>query len=142
MENFKDSIRRRIRFGSLYCSMVLLVIGAMNIFEIEETHGLDFVMGMLIGLEFLAIFFIFRYAFALKDEKKLKEMYIKENDEREKVLRQKSGGTIILILLATLIIALGISVFFNIIVFYTLYAVLMFMALTAVVVKLIYKKIG
>jgi len=75
----------------------------------------------------------------LKDDKKLKEIFARENDEREKAINQKSGS------LSFWMIRIGVSVatlaagFFNTTVFFTLLAVLLFIVLVQLAAYIIYR---
>jgi hypothetical protein len=70
----------------------------------------------------------------------LQALFIEETDERNVMIRAKTGGAAINIIMATLICATLIGRIFNEIVFYTLFATLMFVAIVMVLLKLYYKK--
>jgi hypothetical protein len=77
---------------------------------------------------------------AIKDERKLKMAYNRENDERMKAIRAKAGMPMLLITSVMMVIAAIIAGYFNIVVFYTLTAAAMMQLLLGVSVKLYHMK--
>jgi len=94
----------------------------------------------MVGSIAIAIVLMTVYGTALKDEAYLKKMYIKENDERRKLIRTKSRNTAITIILLGLLIAMMISGYFSKVVFFTLLGVEVFIAAVALLLKLYYNK--
>lgn len=50
-------------------------------------------LGMCVGIAMVAIFYIIQMTLALRNEEKLKKLYISETDERIALIRTKAGGT-------------------------------------------------
>jgi hypothetical protein len=96
--------------------------------------------GLSLAAAFLLIRSVAKYTKALCNEEILKELYIAETDERNVMIRAKTGGTAVNIILATLICATIIGGVFNETVFYTLYATLLFVSIVMLIFKFYYKK--
>lgn len=72
--------------------------------------------------------------------KKLKLLYIEENDEREKHISYQIGRTGIVIILISLSAAMLITVHINQIVFFTLLAATLYTAVIIGILKIFYNK--
>jgi hypothetical protein len=92
------------------------------------------------GADVIIVSNLIRYVNALQDDNKLQELFIAETDERNIMIRTKTGGTAINIIMAVLVCATIIAGIFNIVVFYTLIATLLFIALLKVTLKLYYSR--
>lgn len=98
MEKYKERIRKRLVINGLST----IAVGCMMMFLGQilpmdsQAHDLGFasgvIMGMLTAGAVLMLFEIGRILGALKNEKYLRQMYIKENDERTKLIYNKIGG--------------------------------------------------
>ena len=75
----------------------------------------------------------------LKDEDVLKEVYIREHDEREALIQMKSGLHVIPILSFIILICAMLVGFFNDIIFYTLVIVGIGQILIALALKIYWK---
>jgi hypothetical protein len=139
MEKYREILKRRITFGGLYCCLAILPNVLLNFFFCRNPFT-NFIMGAMVGSIAIAIVLMTVYGTALKDEAYLKKMYIKENDERRKLIRTKSRNTAITIILLGLLIAMMISGYFSKVVFFTLLGVEVFIAAVALLLKLYYNK--
>lgn len=116
MEKFKKTIRKRLNF---YIGVILLfsVLFGGNMLHwftpiVKNPHYVDFFsgvqVGMFIGIEIYLVYRVAYYMAILKDDKALRTLYIKENDERNMEIAKKSGiesyKFVIVILLAGAII--------------------------------------
>jgi len=128
MEQYRKLLKRRIYLFTalIFLSVFLLMGGILGLFE--TNGGGDFVGGLLegfqsgqiTGLMAIFVFFIVRYAAVLRDDKKLKEQYKRENDERRKTIKEKSGGNAMLASTIIILFAGIISGYFNQTVFFSL----------------------
>lgn len=139
MIEFKQQLRRRIRGSAVYCVVVALLVVLHRVYGIEKP-AFSFSLGFAVGIEAVMIYFMARYMAALRNEQKLKELYIEENDEREKHISSQIGESGIKIILVSLSVAMLISAYFNEIVFFTLLAATLFVAATVVVLKVFYNR--
>jgi hypothetical protein len=139
MMEFKQQLKRRVYLGGIYCVVVALLVILSRIFD-AENMAFAFSLGFAIGIEFVAFYFIAKYKAALRDEKKLKLLYIEENDEREKHISYQIGRTGIVIILISLSAAMLITVHINQIVFFTLLAATLYTAVIIGILKIFYNK--
>ena len=147
MENYKRTIRYTI---GLFAGLILLT-AALGIYSITAmgkpgNAGISggalsgFQLGLITGLGVLALTQLVKLSMAMKDERKLKMAYNRENDERMKAIRAKAGMPMLLITSVMMVIAAIIAGYFNIVVFYTLTAAAMMQLLLGVSVKLYHMK--
>lgn len=147
MEKFKVSLKKRLALmmmlnGAAVIFMVLTgiygnMIASTNADTADMIHG--FQAGIFAGMQFLMIKFITKYRKALNNEDELRKIYIEEKDERTKLIKDKIGGVGFNFSLGIIATASVISGFFNQIVFITLSATLIFMALIKGFLKVYYK---
>lgn len=98
-----------------------------------------FQVGVFIGFQLIMIIHIAKYRKALKTEDELKKLYIKEHDERTKLIKDKIGGVGFNFSLVAITTAAIIAGFFNQIIFFTLLSILIFMSLSKGFLKIYYK---
>lgn len=139
MENFRDLLKLRLRLAGLYCGVMLILNGILGLIN-DGNPFTSFILGALMGIQLIVIVLMFLYYSALKDETKLKKMYIKETDERQQLIRLKAGSTGIVIITAGLLLTMAISGYYSKVVFFTLLGVVAFMAVVALLLKLYYNK--
>lgn len=101
---------------------------------------LGFLTGLVLGVNFICLYLIFKTKKALQDKKLLKEMYIKEYDERERFIKLKSASSIISILAVGIFIVSILASYINIVVFYTLAITGGFLLLVGLVLKFYWRK--
>ncbi len=137
MEKFKTTLRRRISIIALY-NVTTLIISTYGYTKNISDFMKGFQTGIFLGIQFLLIVIMFKYVKALRDEEKLKILYIAENDERRKFINSQIGGIGINIALSGLAVATIISGFYNTIIFLTLFGSLIFLVLVKGCLKLYY----
>jgi drug/metabolite transporter (DMT)-like permease len=146
VENFRKTIEHR-RFIGIVLIISVLFISVVGRFTDFLSPLRNFIPGYVSalsgGLSLAAAILLIRgfvkYTKALQDEEILKGLYIAETDERNVLIRAKTGGTAVNIILATLICATLICGIFNETVFYTLYATLLFISMVMLILKFYYK---
>lgn len=118
MEKFKKVIKKRIMLLIIVVCIFSLLL-ALQVCDkfvsiIPNQHYVDFLRGFRFGLlcavESMGLFQICYYLLVLNNEKKLKKMYIKENDERACEIDKRSGMSsykVTLVLLVILAIIVG-----------------------------------
>ena len=99
-----------------------------------------FQTGIAAGLLGILIFFAVRYALALKNEEKLKKLYIAQTDERKALIMQKSGSVCLNVSMFGLMLAGAIAGNFDSRVFFSLVGASLFIALVRGALKLYYFK--
>lgn len=143
MDKYRGILRKRLITAGVYCLIILLLAVIEIIIGKEQRiseHILKFNIGFCIGILGSIIFDMAKYIVALKDESKLKKLYINENDERNKYINAKIGSSGMRIMLAVLAGCTVISGFINMTIFITLFCVLVFSILMIFILKLYYNK--
>lgn len=98
MEKYREKIQKRVMmYGLAMIATGILMMFLGKVLPIESNaHDLSFVsgvvMGALTGICLVMAFYIGKMLVALRDDKVLREMYIKETDERSALIYQKIGG--------------------------------------------------
>ena len=143
MENFKHVVKHRLIVSVVYFLIVLLLIVLSATFGRNSgfpSFAQGFGEGFGTGIGAIMVFFIAKYAGALKSEDKLKALYIEETDERLQYIQAKAGSRGINISIACLALAMLIANYFNPIVFLTLLGATMFVTLVKLGLKIYYNK--
>lgn len=143
MENFKITIKRRIILFSAI-TLVAVVLGVYDFFAMSNLGEESIAGGAVTGFQFGIIFAIglltllqtIKLSMVIKDDKKLKILYNKENDERLKMIRSKAGMPMLMITSIIMSIAAVIAGYFNIVVFSTLVIAALVQLSIGVIVKL------
>lgn len=117
MENFKRTIEKRMKFyiGVIGVFTILFAAKVLHWFTpvVQNQHYTDFFsgfqFGMLLGIELFLVYRIAYYQGVLKSDKKLRIIYIKENDERNLEIQKRSGiesykFTIVILLAGAMIV--------------------------------------
>ena len=139
MENYRKKLLNRIRIFATYLGFMAFMTITINQFFGENPFS-GFILGAFAALEILGAIMVIRARKALHDEKVLKEMYIKEQDERLKMIRLKTGSNAVPIILAGLILSMMVAGFVNITVFFTLFSVVLFISFTMLALKIYYNR--
>lgn len=143
METYKRTINNRIYLLAL----VVLIAVALGIFdaffataEIKSSVIFSFQCGLTSACGLIALAFIARYKRALSDEKNIKLLFNKENDERMKAIKYKAGIPMLLVTSVLMIISAVIIGYFNVTAFYTLIAASLCQLVLSCIVKFVYIK--
>ena len=143
MEKFRKSLKTRLVVAGVYCAAVVALI-VLGFFRPGDAHVNDFIagfcMGLCIGIEFVVIYSMAKYIAALRNEEKLKKLYIKENDERIKMIQTKAGSTGIAISVGGLLLGALVAGYYDEKVFFTLVGATVFISLVSAVMKAYYLK--
>ncbi|MDE6835187.1 MAG: hypothetical protein K2J39_13220 [Ruminococcus sp.] len=143
MEKYRKKLILRI-FLMSFIVLLATGLGIFNVFgtneSIKENTVFGFQCGFITGLGLVAVILIIRYSKAVKDSDKLKILFNKENDERLRYIKSKSGIPMLLITSMIMILSGTIFGYFNTTVFYTLIVASMCQLLIAGIVKMVYIK--
>lgn len=144
MERYKKTLKTRI---ALFRIVILLNVILSVSLRFMDTKGkipnavrniTDFQTGFMLGLAIVSLFILTKYCKLLKNERMLREAYLKETDERMILIRSKAGMPALLITSVIMIFAGIIAGYFNIIVFYSLLAAGVCQLLLGVCLKFYY----
>lgn len=150
MGEYRKVIRRRMLAFVVFTICSLLFVGSAGVYGYLRSHesGMplrDFSTGMSTGIVFaMAVGMFVRILLmrkALKDEAKLKAMYVQEHDERYLMIQSKTGGWALhFVLWAILTMGMGILFAGQELVGFTLLMAAAFIAFTKVGLMLYYNK--
>ncbi|RCX19453.1 hypothetical protein DFR58_103200 [Anaerobacterium chartisolvens] len=143
MEIFKTKLRKRLVIAGVYNGFVIILfaMGYMvsKRYDVPDI-AVGFTMGFFVGLQFVIIYYMAKYAAALKIPEKLKLLYIEENDERKKFIESKISSIALNIVLGGIIFATIVSGFIDGTVFFTLMITMILSLLVKGILKLYYRK--
>ncbi|EGS34934.1 hypothetical protein HMPREF9489_0908 [Finegoldia magna SY403409CC001050417] len=144
LQNYRKEIARRISLLVVFCVIALLaiVLGADFLKDIspKTTDRTDYVLGFFTGIELVCVFYMGCLIRAYRDEKYLKEMYTKETDEREILIRMKSGKGIVPILSLVIAVIACVMSYVNYEVFIALTAVAIAQIIITLILKIYWSK--
>lgn len=144
LQNYREEIARRISLLVVFCITALLaiVLGAVFLKDISPSNAdtTDYVLGFFTGIELVCIFYMGCLIRAYRDEKYLKEMYTKETDEREILIRMKSGKDIVPILSFVIAVIACVMSYINFEVFIALTTVAIAQIIITVILKIYWSK--
>ncbi|MDE5858915.1 MAG: hypothetical protein K2H23_00760 [Oscillospiraceae bacterium] len=127
MEDFRKQAKKTLTF---YIAVLIAAIVLWSGFSAVEAavgknNSSNFGTGFCAGvIAFMAIN-ILRYSTALKNDEKLKKLYIVETDERGKLICEKSDISSFKAILCIVVLAAMVASFYSDTVFYTLIAVML-----------------
>ncbi|MDR1539578.1 MAG: hypothetical protein LBU32_16575 [Clostridiales bacterium] len=99
-----------------------------------------FQIGLMVAVDLSLIRRMLKCRGAMKDEEKLKRIYFEENDERRKMIFDKSGGSAIYFCALALLVAAVISAYFGPAIFYALLGSSVFLLVARKVLMVYYSK--
>ena len=144
LQNYRKEIARRISLLVVFCITALLaiVLGAVFLKDISPSKAdtTDYVLGFFTGIELVCLFYMGCLIRAYRDEKYLKEMYTKETDEREILIRMKSGKDIVPILSLVIAVIACVMSYINFEVFIALTAVAIAQIIITLILKIYWSK--
>jgi hypothetical protein len=140
--NFRKTINLRIALVTLFNS----IFGLIGLFS----RYLDFdiavnelvwslSLGLMCGTILIGVYILAIYIRALRNDDLLQKLFISETDERNILIRSKTGGMAINIIMAALVLATIVSGVFSEIVYFTLLMTLLFVAIIKGALKLYYR---
>lgn len=143
LEKYRREIKNRVSVyqALIAVALVFVIIGNVLLKDrgqtVETVRG--FATGLFIGIELVCVFQLGKLWKMLKDEEVLKEVYIREHDEREALIQMKSGFHVIPVLSFIILICAILVGFFNDTIFYTLVVVGIGQILIALALKIYWK---
>lgn len=147
MEKFRSALKKRLALMIGFDGFAIILIALTGFYGNMTAGGkenlTDFIEGFQVGiffaLQIMILVSLVSYAKALKSESSLKKLYIKEKDERRKLIQDKIGGVGFNFAFGAIATATVMAGFFHQIVFATLTGVLIFMALVKGFLKVYYR---
>ncbi|HAS74522.1 MAG TPA: hypothetical protein DCS67_10290 [Clostridiales bacterium UBA8960] len=143
LTRFKSKLQKRNILATAYNFFVVLIILINRSLGKElalPDESIHFTIGFFVGIQLLVIIGMFKTQSALRDDAKLRALYIKEHDERTLSIEEKIGGPGINLIIAALGLATIIAIYLNQTVFFTLLSTLIFTVIVKAALKLYYRK--
>lgn len=150
MDVYKKTVRRRLALGIVLAAAALALAayifsffgsGAEDTGSMGEGFLAGFPCGICIGLFAVCVFTVARCISMLRDEKKLRLGYNRENDERMKLIRTKAGYPFSVVTALAMIIAGLLLARINLTVSLTAIACACLQLAISVVFKAVYSRI-
>ena len=96
LEQYRKKVQKRLTVMKILVGayMMLMLTGGL----LGKHPSASMLMGMGTGGGLVALVVIIQQSKALKDEKKLRQLYIQEHDERMMAIRQKAGYPVVVYL--------------------------------------------
>lgn len=147
MQEYRKKLKKEIIFNAVGAAILLSVqiLAWMGIIKPvsagERFQGFwnGFIAGASFGVMALMIYGIIINARALKNEERLRRLYIKCGDERVRAIGEKARSAAANIFLLAMMPIIVIGGYFSTTVFFTLLGAEVFMAVTVNICKLYYK---
>ena len=154
MQNYKEKLKLANIFLTMGCAVlavfaILAMSSELGWFQILKpitgdghwhSSWFGFVTGASCGVFALMLFGLIRNLRALKDEKKLKKLYVKEHDERTIQIQTLARNTAMQILLPGGLVAVVIAGYFSITVSLTILACIFTTSITSLLLVGYYNK--
>ncbi|MCQ9210808.1 hypothetical protein [Granulicatella seriolae] len=144
MEKYRETLSKRLKAViALTIVWLAVIIGGFVIRKnvgISEGFSGGFTTGVFVALFALTFALIVQYSRALKNESKLSQLYIKEHDERKIFIGNQVNTMTTTLVMAGVLTAMLVSVYFNMTVFYTLMVVSLSISLLRVALWAYYNR--
>lgn len=148
MEDFRKQVRKTLNIYRAVLIAAIVILIVLNVIEIaaelgeKSTNDLSngFGTGVCASIITLMIVNVSRYSTALKNDEKLKKLYILETDERERLIYEKSNSSSFRAVIILLGLAAMVASFFSKPIFYTIVAIIMAIAFVQAAFKFYYRR--
>ncbi len=137
MDKMKQEVKDKMKYWERLCALFAILMST-NIWNYARTMNggdafADFFKGFQLGIAMAFIvcglYQVMRFRKILQDEEAVRRFYIKEHDERNMAIWNKSGGTVLYTCGVLIIGAAVVAGYFNPIVFITMTACGLFLLL-------------
>jgi len=139
LEAYRKKVQRRLVWMRLLAVAFIVVELVVSRF-VPEGNATNFVWGGCIGGALVALVILAQQRRALKDDEKLRKLYITENDERKRAIRARAGLPMVIYLSLSMVMTAAVVFFFNETVAITLALAAVAQMLASLVVKLVCMK--
>ena len=153
IEIFKSKIKKRIIINIIILVFILMIYGLLLIFRVSliemtgikldehwDSFNQGFCFGIVCAIIGVVLGTVIKYMNAIKKEEKLRKLYIKETDERIKIIEEKIGSVGFNICIFGMLITAVISSFINTTIFLTLLGCAFFFVIIKLILKIYYVK--
>lgn len=144
LDTYSEELKSREKIYKFYISLAIIFIFIGEAFLKDKFAYNDsifgFVYGLLIGMEIFCVGKVIKINKARDDYSLLRKMYIEENDERQILIRLKSGYPILTNLSLAIFLFAILAGFINKAVFVTLLSVGVFQLLVSKAIRLYWRR--
>lgn len=148
MEEFRKQVQKTLNVYRAILIAAIVILIVLNIIEIAAVLGekstIDlgngFGTGVCASVITLMIINVCRYSAALKNDEKLKKLYILETDERERLIYEKTNSSSFRAVIILLGLAAMVASFFSKPIFYTIVAIIIAIAFVQAAFKFYYRR--
>lgn len=148
MQEYRQKLKKEITINAIGVALLLAVqtlawlgvIRPVAAGEHFQDYWNGFIAGLCFGIMALMLVGIIIDARALKNEQRLRKLYIKWSDERTRAICDKARSTAANIFLLSMLPVTVIAGYFSVTVFFSFLGAELFMAVTTNICKLYYKK--
>jgi hypothetical protein len=144
LDTYSEELKSREKIYKFYISLAIIFIFIGEAFLKDKFAYNDFIFGfvygLLIGMELFCVGKVIKINKARDDYSLLRQMYIEENDERQILIRLKSGYPILTNLSLAIFLFAILAGFINKAVFVTLLSVGVFQLLVSKAIRLYWRR--
>ena len=141
MEEFKKKIQRRFNLCLLCCCSVSTVYFVLShVIKNAPDFSRGMISGLFVAIDLICLYLMIRYMIMMRNEKKLKEEYIRSTDERNIAISRLTMTTSSVISLICTVLAIIITGFFSQTVSITLFIDMAAGVFITVLVNIYYNK--
>ncbi|EEI83788.1 hypothetical protein [Anaerococcus tetradius] len=144
LDTYSEELKSREKIYKFYISLAIIFIFIGEAFLKDKFAYNDFIFGfvygLLIGMELFCFGKVIKINKARDDYSLLRQMYIEENDERQILIRLKSGYPILTNLSLAIFLFAILAGFINKAVFVTLLSVGVFQLLVSKAIRLYWRR--
>ncbi|WP_276862371.1 hypothetical protein [Anaerococcus tetradius] len=144
LDTYSEELKSREKIYKFYISLAIIFIFIGEAFLKDKFAYNDFIFGfiygLVIGMEIFCVGKVIKINKARDDYSLLRKMYIEENDERQILIRLKSGYPILTNLSLAIFLFAILAGFINKAVFVTLLSVGVFQLLVSKAIRLYWRR--
>lgn len=144
-----DAYKNKLKVRMIYSAVIVLIfltvmflsnMGFIGFPAVEADFFRDFINGLCFAMVAQSVLNIIKYLVMLNDSKKLKEQYIKENDELEKKIVADVGTNEYYFVVIGLAVGMIIGGYVNIYMFWSFYFALLYYCVIRGLLCFLYKR--
>lgn len=139
-EEYRGKLKNRIKINAALSllGLITIVVGIFYMSRGEDMRS-GFLCGLFVGTGLAIVFYglkeVLKIRKLLKSEKRLREERLKVNDERNKMIGEKSLSWAGVVTMVLCYFGILISGFFDMVVFWTIWTIVMSYSILAVILK-------
>ncbi len=148
MEKYKNRLKKNLMYMGfmLILGGITVICGLLGFFEKYRPEGnfgdflSGFQAGVFIAFMLIGVYYNVRFLIALNNDETLRQMYIRDTDERNIKISEMTGIKLQKSVCYPLLLASAIAGYFSAEVFFTLISVILFISIITIVRKVYFNK--